>query len=352
MPRTKISEYSNTASSNTDVDGINIAEGMAPSNVNNAMREIMAHLKDWQAGSVAQDMSVNGVFTCTGRTALSSTLAVTSNATVGGTLAVTGATSLGAVTCSGAAVLSSNLSVAGTLSATGATSLGAITCSGAAVMSSTLAVTGATNLRAGTTLGTSTSNTVTLNGLLSAGGGTGTSGQYLQSRGTANTPVWSNISPITQATAKVTTSGTAVNILFSDTITDASSVKKITIMLKGVSLSGSAVPIIQLGTSSGFVSTGYTQIGQNEGGGTSEATTAGFALRGSSASTNAYSGNVTITSFGSNSWIESGLLRASSSSIGLSGGEVTLASTLDRVRITTIAGTETFDAGSINILYE
>jgi hypothetical protein len=351
MPRTKISEYSNTASSNTDVDGINIAEGMAPSNVNNAMREIMAHLKDWQAGSVAQDMSVNGVFTCTGRTALSSTLAVTSNATVGGTLAVTGATSLGAVTCSGAAVLSSNLSVAGTLSATGATSLGAITCSGAAVMSSTLAVTGATNLRAGTTLGTSTSNTVTLNGLLSAGGGTGTSGQYLQSRGTANTPVWSNISPITQATAKVTTSGTAVNILFSDTITDASSVKKITIMLKGVSLSGNAVPIIQLGTSSGFVSTGYNATAFNEGA-TSTNGTAGFPLRGSGDLAFTFSGNIVITSFGSNTWVQSGIVRPASDKLGFSAGEVTLASTLDRVRITTVAGTETFDAGSINILYE
>lgn len=46
MAKTKISEYDATAANNTDIDSINIAEGMAPSNVNNAIRELMAHLKD------------------------------------------------------------------------------------------------------------------------------------------------------------------------------------------------------------------------------------------------------------------------------------------------------------------
>ena len=45
MAKTKISEYDATAANNTDIDSINIAEGMAPSNVNNAIRELMAHLK-------------------------------------------------------------------------------------------------------------------------------------------------------------------------------------------------------------------------------------------------------------------------------------------------------------------
>jgi len=45
MAKTKISEYDSTAANNTDIDSINIAEGMAPSNVNNAIRQLMAHLK-------------------------------------------------------------------------------------------------------------------------------------------------------------------------------------------------------------------------------------------------------------------------------------------------------------------
>ena len=92
MPKTKISEYSSTASNNTDIDGISIAEGMSPSNVNNAIRELMSQLKDWQSGAVAQDMSVNGAFTATGNAVLSADLSVgddltvTGDATVGGVL--------------------------------------------------------------------------------------------------------------------------------------------------------------------------------------------------------------------------------------------------------------------------
>ena len=50
MAKTKISEYDSTASNNTDIDSINIDEGCAPSGINNAIREVMAHLKDFQAG--------------------------------------------------------------------------------------------------------------------------------------------------------------------------------------------------------------------------------------------------------------------------------------------------------------
>jgi hypothetical protein len=50
MAKTKISQYDSTASANTDIDSINIDEGCAPSGINNAIRELMAHLKDFQAG--------------------------------------------------------------------------------------------------------------------------------------------------------------------------------------------------------------------------------------------------------------------------------------------------------------
>jgi hypothetical protein len=61
MAKTKISEFSATPSNNTDIDGINIAEGCAPSGINNAIRELMAQLKDFQTG-VAGD-SYNGLLT-------------------------------------------------------------------------------------------------------------------------------------------------------------------------------------------------------------------------------------------------------------------------------------------------
>jgi len=57
MPKTKISEYDSTAASNTDIDGINLSEGvMVPSDLNNMGREIMAHLKDFSDGTSGVDV--------------------------------------------------------------------------------------------------------------------------------------------------------------------------------------------------------------------------------------------------------------------------------------------------------
>jgi len=70
MARTKISEWSATPSNNTDIDGINIAEGCAPSGINDAIREMMSQIKDWQAGTSGDYTAVSaggtGVGTLTG----------------------------------------------------------------------------------------------------------------------------------------------------------------------------------------------------------------------------------------------------------------------------------------------
>lgn len=76
MAKTKISEYDATAANNTDIDSINIDEGCAPSGINNAIRELMAHLKDLQAGTSGDTIPVaaggTGATTQSGaRTALS-----------------------------------------------------------------------------------------------------------------------------------------------------------------------------------------------------------------------------------------------------------------------------------------
>jgi len=66
MAKTKISEYDSTASNNTDVDGVNLAEGCPPSGINNAIREVMAHLKDFQTGTSSDALTVGGTFTASG----------------------------------------------------------------------------------------------------------------------------------------------------------------------------------------------------------------------------------------------------------------------------------------------
>lgn len=94
MPKVKISDFSTTAGNNTDINSINIAEGCAPSGINDAIRTLMAYLKDWQSGAVAQDNSFNGAVTVSGAAVMSSTLAVTGAQTNSSNLTINGQNSL------------------------------------------------------------------------------------------------------------------------------------------------------------------------------------------------------------------------------------------------------------------
>ena len=94
MAKTKISEYNATASSNTDIDGINLAEGMAPSLVNNSIRELMAHLKDFQSGSSADTLTLGGKLT------VNASAELTAGLTVDGSFSATGEFSPSALTTS------------------------------------------------------------------------------------------------------------------------------------------------------------------------------------------------------------------------------------------------------------
>lgn len=84
MAKTKISEYDSTAANNTDVDGINIAESCPPSGINNAIREVMAHLKDFQTGTSGDPFTNASTVTSSG------TLAVTGNLTFDGASGTSG----------------------------------------------------------------------------------------------------------------------------------------------------------------------------------------------------------------------------------------------------------------------
>lgn len=75
MPKNKVSEWSSTPANNSDIGGINIAEGCAPSGINNAIRELMAQIKDMQAGSDADNFVVGGNLSVTGTTTLTGTTA-------------------------------------------------------------------------------------------------------------------------------------------------------------------------------------------------------------------------------------------------------------------------------------
>ena len=151
-------------------------------------------------------------------------------------------------------------------------------------------------------------------------------------------------SAITSGTKVDTTSGTAV-----DFTSLPSTVKRITVMFRGVSLNSTAKLLVQLGTSSGLVTTGYIST-TNYGSTSGTSYTNGFGMY--TGSTNVVSGHMTITHQGSNVFVSSHTCKYNTVNGMWGGGDVDLGGTLDRVRITSSTGTNTFDAGSVNIMYE
>lgn len=159
---------------------------------------------------------------------------------------------------------------------------------------------------------------------------------------------------LTRDTVKNSTSGTAV-----DFTGIPSWVKRITVIFNAVSTSSTSPMIIQLGDSGGIETTSYTNHNSAIGTGAASASfSAGFGLTvstGYHSSTRNVSGNFIITNISGNIWIASGVLNNWDGSVGYTfttAGSKTLSDVLTQVRITTSNGTDTFDAGSINILYE
>lgn len=160
---------------------------------------------------------------------------------------------------------------------------------------------------------------------------------------------WTPTAKIVSGTSVASTSGTYI-----DFTGIPSWVKRITVMFSGVSTNGTNSVQIQLGTSSGFVTSGYVAFSTRLASAALATSfiTSGVASVNITATTDTLSGLITIANLTSNTWASSGNVYLSSSNGSVTAGSIALSGTLDRVRITTVGGTDTFDAGSINILYE
>ena len=156
---------------------------------------------------------------------------------------------------------------------------------------------------------------------------------------------------IQSATAQASTSGTSINFTGIP-----SWVKRITVMFSGVSTNGSSLVQIQLGDSGGFETTGYLSGAASLVNGSSvngANSTTGILVLGSNAATIVFYGVASLSLIGSNRWVMGFSGGRTDAAAALSaGGSKTLSDTLTQIRITTVNGTDTFDAGSINILYE
>lgn len=157
---------------------------------------------------------------------------------------------------------------------------------------------------------------------------------------------------LTRGTAVASTSGTSI-----DFTGIPSWAKRITVMLDYVSTSGTSVIQIRLGDSGGVEATGYATavslIAGTDNTTRSTLYTTGFPVVWSVAAGSSIIAMVTFVNVNNNLWIGSGLV-SDSTGAGTTfvSGSKTLSDTLDRVRITTVNGTDTFDAGTINIMYE
>lgn len=157
---------------------------------------------------------------------------------------------------------------------------------------------------------------------------------------------------ITQATAVASTSGTSI-----DFTSIPSWVKKITVMFSGVSTNGTSIVQIQLGTgSTSYTTSGYIStaaIWGNAGAASVTTGTAGFYTSMDSAATYVRNGSFVLSNVTGNTWVcNGGHGDSTSTKVTVAYGSVALAAALTAVRVTTVNGTDTFDAGTINIMYE
>jgi hypothetical protein len=208
-----------------------------------------------------------------------------------------------------------------------------------------MTVTGSGNFAYTRTLTGVTNVTLPTTGTLATLAGTETfTNKTLTSPVIGGTPT--GVGVLTSGTAVASTSGTSI-----DFTSIPSWVKRITVLLNVVSTSGTSNLQIQIGSGS-VETTGYVSRAQTTG--SSSTSTAGYILTVSLATAaDTFTGTCVINLLGSNAWVQFGLINHLGQNVlPYSSGVKTTSSTLDRVRITTVNGTDTFDAGSINILYE
>lgn len=146
-------------------------------------------------------------------------------------------------------------------------------------------------------------------------------------------------------TAVATTSGTSKDFNI------PSGAKEITISFSGVSLSGTSDLLVQIGDAGGFETTGYVSSTATATGDNSS--TAGFVLRLASATNVAYGHmHLSLVDAAAFEWVSSHSARVAATTCTTGGGNKALSAELTQVRITTVNGTDTFDAGKANVSYK
>lgn len=171
--------------------------------------------------------------------------------------------------------------------------------------------------------------------------------------GTDSNSARGQLERITQGTAVASTSGTSI-----DFTGIPAWAKKITVMWQGVSTSGTSIKQIQLGTASGVETSSYvggSAYGGSGAGSTGSVATTGFQIASNVAADTLHGSFIfSLMNASTNLWAMQGAVVNNTGTFFLYNccGTKALAATLNRVRITTVNGTDTFDAGTINVMWE
>lgn len=156
---------------------------------------------------------------------------------------------------------------------------------------------------------------------------------------------------LTLGAAQSPTSGT-----FVDFTGVPSWAKRVTVSVASLSTVTNSVLRFQIGDAGGIETTGYTGSSSVIGNSTGVTInfSAGFDLNSSPGASFGLCGHLVLTLVSGNRWVASGLMGGSNGVTILYwfGGEKVLSDTLDRVRITTTGGTDTFDGGTVNVMWE
>jgi hypothetical protein len=197
-------------------------------------------------------------------------------------------------------------------------------------------------------IGLKASDSLSANTIFTLPGVDGTANQTLVTDGSANL---SFIGISTLGTVTATTSGTSI-----DFVSIPAGVKQVVVEFQGLSTSGTSIPMIQIGPSGGIEATGYLGAASGLAAGATTANfTTGFGLAGDSIAASIRHGSITLSLMdaSNNIWVASGVnARSDTNRTDVTGGSKPLAGVLNRLRLTTVGGSDTFDAGSVNIKYQ
>jgi hypothetical protein len=274
-------------------------------------------------------ITTNGISDTTGTDALN-------NVTVAGTLAVTGNSTFTGTITSSSTVAGATGVVYPVVQGTGVSTITTSFTASIAATTMTVTAVGSGTLAVGMVLtgtGVTTGTTITAQ-LTGTAGGAGT---YTVS-------------------ASQTTASTTITVVGVTFLSIPSWVKRITVNFVGVSTTGTNIPLIQLGSGSIDATTYQSVASAATTIATTTSQTTGFGLASGFAANYVISGSaiLSLQISSTNTWCITGTLSVLGGTTGvfLFGGYKGLSGTLDRLLITTVGGTDTFDAGSINIMYE